>query len=124
MKELKKTFRPEFINRLDEIIVFIQLKKEETVLIAEKLLEELSERLKAQGITLRFEKNVAQSIAEAGFDPIYGARPLKRELRKQVEDPLSQMILEGKLIKGGEYVGEMRDFQFAIRNAQCAIAPD
>ncbi len=124
MKELKKAFRPEFINRLDEIIVFSQLRKEETVLIADKLLTELSERLENQGITLTFEDGVAKSIAEAGFDPIYGARPLKRELRKQVEDPLSQMILEGKLVKGGKYVGGMRNFQFAIRNAQCAIAPN
>ncbi len=124
MKELKKVFRPEFINRLDEIIVFSQLKKEETVLITKKLLNELSERLSNQNISIRFEDSVAQSIAEAGFDPIYGARPLKRELRKQVEDPLSQMILEGKLVKGGEYVGEMSNGEFAISNSQCTTVPD
>ena len=118
MSELKRTFRPEFINRLDEIIVFGRLKKEETVLIAKKLLSELTGRLKEQEITLTFSDEVARSIAEAGFDPVYGARPLKRELRKQVEDPLSQLILEGKLEKGKEYVGEIVNAQFAMRNSQ------
>ena len=116
MKELKKAFRPEFINRLDEIIVFSQLKKDETVLIAKKLLKELSERLEAQNITVSFDNSVAQSIAEAGFDPVYGARPIKRELRKQVEDPLAQLILEGKLIKGREYVGETNASGFIIKD--------
>ncbi len=115
MAELKRTFRPEFINRLDEIIVFGRLKKEETVLIAKKLLSELTNRLREQEITLSFSDEVAMSIAEAGFDPVYGARPLKRELRKQVEDPLSQLILEGKLEKGKEYVGEIVNAQFGVK---------
>ena len=118
MAELKRTFRPEFINRLDEIIVFGRLKKEETVLIAKKLLSELTNRLREQEITLTFSDDVAKSIAEAGFDPVYGARPLKRELRKQVEDTLSQLILEGRLEKGKEYVGEIVNAQFAIRSSQ------
>ena len=116
MKELKKAFKPEFINRLDEIIVFSQLKKEETVLIAKKLLGELSDRLREQGISVDFEDSVSESIAEAGFDRIYGARPIKRELRKQVEDPLSQMILEGRLVKGEKYIGEIRNAEFGIHN--------
>ena len=116
--ELKKSFRPEFINRIDEIIVFRQLKKAETVMIAQKLLKELEERLNGNGINLTFAPEVAQAVAEAGFDPVYGARPLKRELRKKVEDPLSQMILEGRLEKGKEYVGEIsiRNSEFGIRN--------
>lgn len=114
MKELKNTFRPEFINRLDEIIVFRQLKKDEILLIAKKLLCELTDRLAEQGITLTFTQEVSEKIAEEGFDPIYGARPLKRAIRKLVEDPLSSMILEGKIKSGGEY-------QFAMRNSQCAI---
>ena len=117
MSELKRSFRPEFINRLDEIIVFRRLKKEETELIADKLLNELTQRLAEQNITLTFNKEVAQRIAEAGFDPVYGARPWKRELRKQVEDPLSQLILEGKLVSGKEYVGEIVNSVFAVRNA-------
>ena len=118
MKEVKKAFRPEFINRLDEIIVFRQLKKEETVLIASKLLEELSARLAEQQLELTFEPSVAEKIAGSGFDSVYGARPLKRELKKQVEDPLSTMILEGKLKKGEKYAGEMRGEEFAIRNRE------
>ncbi len=117
MAELKRAFRPEFINRLDEIIVFRRLKKEETEIIAHKLLAELTSRLAEQEITLTFSKEVAQQIAKAGFDPVYGARPLKRELRKQVEDPLSQLILEGKLERGKEYIGEIRNSEFGVRNA-------
>ena len=115
MKELKKAFRPEFINRLDEIIVFRQLKKDEILLISKKLLTELEGRLKEQDITLTFTDEVAAKIAEEGFDPVYGARPLKRAIRKLIEDPLSQMILEGKVAGGGEYSGELQGGAFWVK---------
>ncbi len=116
MKELKKSFRPEFINRLDEIIVFRQLRKEEILLITKKLLSELTDRLKEQDITLTFTDEVAEKISEEGFDPVYGARPLKRAIRRLVEDPLSSMILEGR-VKAGVYCGEMREGEFCVREA-------
>lgn len=117
MRELKKAFRPEFINRVDEIIVFNRLRKEETEQIAEKLLGELSQRLSQQNIELEFTPETAQAIAKAGFDPVYGARPLKREIRKKIEDPLSEMILDGRIKSGEKYVGEIRNSQFAITDS-------
>ena len=107
--ELKKTFRPEFLNRIDEIIIFSQLEKEEIRQIASKLLSGLSEKLEAMGITVEFSERLISLIAEKGFDPVYGARPLRREIRSRIEDTLSQMLLEGTLVKGGSYVCDASD---------------
>ena len=103
MNELKKAFRPEFINRIDEIIVFKQLKKDEIKKIAQKLLEQLSGRVLQQGISLSFSDEITLMLCEAGFDSVYGARPLKREIRKKIEDPLSERILDGSIEKGKAY---------------------
>ena len=104
MGEVKKAFRPEFINRVDEIIVFKQLRQEEIKLIARKLLDSLSERLGTQGVSLSFTDSVAELVAEKGFDPVYGARPINREIRKRVEDYLSEKLLDGSMEKGKEYI--------------------
>ncbi len=104
MGELKRTFRPEFINRVDEIIVFNQLKQPEIEQIAEKMLNTLKEKLKKMDIDMDFTEKLISFVAKEGFDPIYGARPLRRAIQSKVEDMLSQMLLEGELIKGESYI--------------------
>ncbi len=115
MGELKKAFSPEFINRIDEIIVFKQLRQKEIRLIAERLLESLSERLKSQGVELSFTGEVAELLSHKGFDPVYGARPLKREIRKRIEDMLSEKLLDGSIEKGKAYVCDVKDDEVFIR---------
>jgi len=97
-RALKETFRPEFLNRLDEIIVFRRLGKTEISAIAKKMLGEVSERLlQSSGITLSYTEEVADRLAEEGFDPVYGARPLRRAIQRKVEDSLSTYLLEGTI---------------------------
>ena len=95
MSELKKAFRPEFLNRVDEIIVFNQLTKDEIREIASRMLEKLSERLRTMEIEMSFSPEVVTMAADAGFDPVYGARPLRRAIQTKIEDKLSEQILEG-----------------------------
>ena len=103
MGELKKTLRPEFLNRVDDIIVFHQLSLEQIQLIARRMLERVAQRMAEQDIAIRFEDSVAAKMAGAGFDPIYGARPLRRAIQAQVEDMLSERLLEGTIKAGGKY---------------------
>jgi ATP-dependent Clp protease ATP-binding subunit ClpC len=116
MGELKKALRPEFLNRVDDIIVFHQLSREQLLQIAGRMLEQVAQRLAEQEITLAFDASVAARMAEAGFDPVYGARPLRRAIQTQVEDLLSEKLLEGKLHKGESY-------QLTIDDGQLKITP-
>ncbi|MCE5236461.1 MAG: ATP-dependent Clp protease ATP-binding subunit [Clostridiaceae bacterium] len=97
---LKKAFRPEFLNRVDEIIVFRTLEKEQTAEIARRMLDLVAQRLSARGIELSFSDDVVAYLADAGFDPAYGARPLRRAIQQQVEDGLSEEILRGRIFAG------------------------
>ena len=101
--ELKDTFRPEFLNRVDDIIVFSKLSKEEIEKIADKMLENLKNRLSNINISLTWDDNVKSALAEKGFDDIYGARPLRREIQSKIEDALSEKILDGS-VKNGDAV--------------------
>ncbi len=103
LNELKATFRPEFLNRVDDIIVFTKLANDEIEQIAEKMLENLGIRLKNLNITFRCEESVKQQLAKTGFDAVYGARPLRREIQNKIEDALSEKILDGS-IKNGDNV--------------------
>ena len=100
MGELKKAFRPEFLNRVDDIIVFRKLVKEDIKEIAKRMLSALTKRVAAMGITIEFDENAVEKIADAGFDPVYGARPLRRAIQSRIEDKLSEEILEGKINTG------------------------
>ena len=102
LSELKATFRPEFLNRVDDIIVFSKLKFEEIGLIAENMLKNLKERLKNLEIEFSWDDSVKNVLAEKGFDEVYGARPLRREIQNKIEDKLSENILEGKIKKGAK----------------------
>ncbi len=95
-------FRPEFVNRIDEVVVFHALAAEQISGIAEIQLQNLTSRLAEQGISLAFDKNAMRKLAEAGFDPVYGARPLKRAIQKRVENPLAQKLLSGEFVSGDE----------------------
>ncbi|NSW92392.1 MAG: ATP-dependent Clp protease ATP-binding subunit [Firmicutes bacterium] len=103
MGELKKTFRPEFLNRVDEIIVFHPLDQEHIKQIVGLMLENLAARLKQNGISIEVTDNAKAFIAKKGFDPIYGARPLRRAIQNMIEDRLAEEMLDGT-IKAGDNV--------------------
>ena len=109
MGELKKAFRPEFLGRIDEVIVFSQLTSEEIEAIAERMIATLRDRLKAMDIDMEFDPQVKKLVAKAGFDPVYGARPLRRALQNKVEDKLSEEILEGKINPDFRYICRVED---------------
>ena len=104
MGELKNVFRPEFLNRVDDIIVFRQLKQDDINEIARRMLSSLSKRVKELDFELEFSDEAVEEIGKAGFDPVYGARPLRRAIQQQIEDKLSEEILEGKLSAGKKYL--------------------
>ena len=103
MDQLKKTFRPEFLNRIDDIIVFSQLNKENIREIAKRLTKSVCDRLGTLGITLSVDDSALDLLAEKGFDVSYGARPLKRAIQSMIEDKIAEKMLEGA-IKGGDCV--------------------
>lgn len=112
--ELKNTFRPEFLNRVDDIIVFDRLSKEDIENIAEKLLSVLSKRTEKLGISVEFSDEAVKKIADAGFDEIFGARPLKRAIQSQIEDLLSEEMLRGNVEKGKSYICSVADGKFVF----------
>jgi len=101
LDEVKKTFKPEFLNRVDDIIVFRKLTKEDLHKIVDLEINEVQKRLQDQNIVIKLNKAAKEFLIEKGFDPIFGARPLKRTIQRFIEDPLSEEIIGGKLKKGG-----------------------
>ncbi len=99
-EELKKAFRPEFLNRIDDIIVFHKLSTDDIEQIAEKMLSSLSGRLKNLDINIEFDESCVSAVAKAGFDATYGARPLRRAIQSSIEDLISEKILDGSIKKG------------------------
>ena len=100
MAELKKELRPEFINRIDEIIVFHKLNDTDINQIIDIMLKEVVNRLKEQKYDIEFEPDVKEMVAKEGIDKNFGARPLRRTIQNLVEDKLAEDILDGKLVKG------------------------
>ncbi|MDR1565340.1 MAG: ATP-dependent Clp protease ATP-binding subunit [Oscillospiraceae bacterium] len=98
--ELKKTFKPEFLNRIDDIIVFRKLGDEDIKAIAQRMLEDLNRRVNELDMQLEFDPSVVEKIASEGFDPIYGARPLRRAIQSKLLDPLSEKLLESSFKAG------------------------
>ncbi|MGB9820843.1 MAG: ATP-dependent Clp protease ATP-binding subunit [Pseudothermotoga sp.] len=96
LEEVKKTFRPEFLNRIDEVIVFHSLTREHIEKIIDILVSDVQERLEGKGITLKLTKEAKEFLIQKGYDPIFGARPLKRAIQQYLEDPLAEEILKGK----------------------------
>ena len=113
MKEVKDLFRPEFINRVDELIVFHALTEEDIEQITDLMLRQVADRLKEREIKLTWDKPVREKLAKEGYDPKYGARPLRRLIQRTVEDTLSEALLEGRImldepvrlgVRGGEII--------------------
>lgn len=112
MDELKQQFRPEFLNRVDDIIVFHKLEKDHLKEIVTKMASDLTNRLSEQGIHITLSDAAQEKIADEGFDPEYGARPLTRSIQKNVEDNLSELILSGQDLVGKDIVVDYREDEF------------
>ena len=117
MEELKKEFRPEFLNRVDDIIVFKQLTGNDIEQIADKMLKGLSKRLDERDIHIEFTDEAVKAVAKAGFDPIYGARPLRRAIQSKIEDSLSEEMLDGKVSVGDKIICDSKDDKFVFTKA-------
>jgi ATP-dependent Clp protease ATP-binding subunit ClpB len=100
MEEVQRSFRPEFINRLDEIVVFHRLRKDELAKIVEIQLGALGRRLTRRDLSIEVSQAARELIGELGWDPQYGARPLKRAIQRYIEDPLAQRLLAGEFGPG------------------------
>ncbi len=116
MGELKKVFRPEFLNRVDDIIVFNKLTQDEIKQIAGKMLETLSKRLAAMDITITFTDAAITAIADKGFDDSYGARPLRRAIQSEIEDVLSEKLLDGEIKATSAVTCDYRDGGFVFNS--------
>jgi ATP-dependent Clp protease ATP-binding subunit ClpB len=108
MQVVTQHFRPEFINRVDEIVVFHSLGREQIRSIVDIQLGRLRQRLAERDITLRLDEDARDKIGEAGFDTVYGARPLKRAIQSEIENPLAQQILKGDFVAGDRVIGSLK----------------
>ena len=119
MKALQQFLRPEFINRVDGIMVFHTLEKPEQRKIVELLLKELSDRLsKNPGFTLEFSDKVADYVLEKGYDPQYGARPLRRAIQNELEDFLADEYLEGHIKNNDRILLDINDGKPVVKKAE------
>ncbi|KAF0816438.1 MULTISPECIES: ATP-dependent protease ATP-binding subunit ClpC [unclassified Cytobacillus] len=118
MEEMKKSFRPEFLNRIDEIIVFHALEKKHLQEIVSLMSDTLTKRLKEQDITLELTDAAKEKISVEGYDPEYGARPLRRAIQKHIEDRLSEELLRGTVLTGQNVVIDVVDGEFVVRTAE------
>ncbi len=109
LEEVKNYFRPEFLNRLDDILVFKPLFKKELLQIVDLMLKQLNARLRERDITIDATDNAKELIAKLGYDPVYGARPLRRAIQKHVETPLSEKILAGEVKPGDTVIIDVKD---------------
>jgi len=114
MAELKQAFKPEFLNRLDEVVIFNALGKDQIKGIVEIFFNDIKNKVKERDIELSLSEEAKEYIAEAGFDPVYGARPLKRALYEIVEDRLADLILEGRVTEGSRV-------EFTVENGQVEV---
>ena len=126
--ELKTHFRPEFLNRIDDIIVFHQLTKLEIIQIVDLMIANLDDRLKAKDMGIELTSGAKELLAARGYDPLMGARPLRRTIQREIEDALSEKILFGEL-KAGEIIvvdveGEGTEAKFTFAGAPKALMPD
>jgi ATP-dependent Clp protease ATP-binding subunit ClpB len=115
MEMVKQSFKPEFINRIDEIIIFNPLSKAVQEKIVDKLLNELNKRLLEQKIKIDFTKAVKESILNAAFDPEYGARPIKRYIQHHIESMIAREIIASNIIPNKDYVFDIIAGEFVIK---------
>lgn len=117
MGDLKKTFKPEFLNRIDEIIVFNQLEEKDIEEIAKRMLNSLAKRVNDLEMKIDFTDNAIKELAKEGFDKVYGARPLRRTIQQKIEDPLSELMLENKFVAGKSCTVDFADDEFKFNIA-------
>ena len=120
--ELKRTFRPEFLNRVDETVVFRRLGERDMAEIARRLLTQTAARMRVLGVTLLFDDAAAETLAERGNDPAYGARPLRRLISAEVEDALASLLLEGTITRGDTAVLAAEGGTLCVRRWEEAAA--
>ncbi len=123
IEETKKVFNPEFMNRLDEVVVFHKLGRKEIDQIIELMLSELEERMSEKKLTLTLTAPAKELIAEKGFDPAYGARPLRRTIQKLIEDPLSEDIIKGRIEEGQDVRVSRRGDELVFTSTEEAETP-
>lgn len=116
MPDLKRTFKPEFLNRLDDIIVFNQLDENDIKEIARRMLKSLQKRTEALGITLSFTDDAIDELAKEGFDKVYGARPLRRAIQSKIEDRLSELILDKTISENSTCTVDYKDNDFTFNS--------
>ena len=121
MEALRRVFRPEFINRLDGVIVFRSLSKDDIKKIVELELEKVSKRLVDHLVTLQSDPAALELLAELGYDPEMGARPLRRVIQQKVEDPLSDALLSGRFKDGDTILVDVKDGELSLRQVECEI---
>ena len=114
MEELKKSFRPEFLNRVDDIIVFERLSEDEIGQIVLVMMEDIKKRLLQNDITIEVDESALKLLAKAGFDPVYGARPLRRAITSKVEDLFAEEMLDGKITRGDNVIIKAEDDEIKI----------
>ena len=125
LEDLKRVFRPEFLNRVDETIVFRQLSREEIRTIAGRMLHDVAGRMEHLGVSLRVTDRALDLLSRQGFEPDYGARPLRRTIRAQVEDPAAELLLSGALSRGGRAVVDAAGGALTVSPEQAVSAvPD
>jgi ATP-dependent Clp protease ATP-binding subunit ClpB len=120
LSELRQGFRPEFLNRIDDTILFKPLTLEEITQIVDLLLADLNKRLSERQITLKFDETACAWIGEKGYDPVYGARPLKRFLQKQVETKLARGLLSGEVPEQSTVVFRVEDDALKMETTDAA----
>ncbi len=113
--ELKRNFKPEFLNRLDDQVIFNPLDLKAITSIVDILFKSIQSKLAERDITISLTENAKGYIAEAGFDPVYGARPLKRALYEVVEDRLAELILEDKVVEGSSVAFDVVDGEIVVQ---------
>lgn len=118
MGELKKSFRPEFLNRIDEIIVFHSLEEQHIAQIVTLMADDLRKRLKEQEVDFVLTDRAKAFLAKEGFDPTYGARPLRRAIQKHIEDRLSEELLRGQISKGDTLTIDEKDGELTVEKTQ------
>jgi ATP-dependent Clp protease ATP-binding subunit ClpB len=119
-EQMRERFRPEFLNRIDEIVVFRPLTREQLAEIVELQLARLRERLADRGIEIELTNEAKEHLAEAGWDPTYGARPLKRAIQRLVENPLALRLLEGEFADGDSVLVDVSDGELVFERATAA----
>jgi ATP-dependent Clp protease ATP-binding subunit ClpC len=124
LRPLREHFRPEFLNRIDEIVVFRQLTGDQLRRITDLLLEKTRRLMHAQGITVDFTDPSVDWLAERGFQPEYGARPLRRTIQREVDNQLSRLLLDGRVGQGGRVTVDVEDGRLAFRTEDLPIAPE